>query len=48
MATNLSSTPSEEQKEKPKLGGRFIIAMIPVKKSRSTITHELTGEWLCA
>jgi len=32
MATNSSSTPSEEQKEKPKQAGRFIIAMIPVKK----------------
>jgi hypothetical protein len=32
MATNPSSTPSEEQKENPKQDGRFIIAMIPVKK----------------
>jgi hypothetical protein len=31
MATNSSNTPSE-QKEKPKQDGRFIIAMIPVKK----------------
>jgi hypothetical protein len=34
MATNSSNTPSEGQKEKPKQGSRFIIAMVPVKKSR--------------
>jgi len=32
MPTNPSNTPGEEQKEKPKQDGRFIIAMIPVKK----------------
>ena len=32
IATNSSNTPSEEQREKPKQGGRFIIAMIPVRK----------------
>jgi hypothetical protein len=32
MATNPSNTPIDEQKEKPKENGRFIIAMIPMRK----------------
>jgi hypothetical protein len=33
MPTNPSNSPTEEQKEKPKQNGRFIIAMIPKKKT---------------
>jgi hypothetical protein len=43
MATNSSSTPNEQQKEKPKQDSRFIIAMIP-KKSRSLRHPRTDGE----